>query len=44
MGRLQERYTKEIRPKLQEEFGFYSSHSVPRPANIPVNMGIGKAR
>mgnify|MGYP002623730345 FL=1 len=44
MGRLQERYTKEIRPKLQEEFGFDNSHSVPRLAKITVNMGIGKAR
>ena len=44
MARLQERYVKEIRPKLMEEFGYTSTHAVPCLEKITVNMGIGKAR
>ena len=44
MARLQEKYRDEIRPKLQEEFGYDNMLAVPRLQGISVNMGIGKAR
>ena len=44
MARLQERYRDEIRPKLQEKFGYDNVHAVPRLQKVVVNMGIGKAR
>jgi large subunit ribosomal protein L5 len=44
MARLQEKYRNEIRPKLQESFGYTNVHAVPRLQKITVNMGIGKAR
>ena len=44
MARLLERYRNEIRPRLQEEFGFKNPLAVPRIQKVTVNMGIGKAR
>ena len=44
MARLQEKYRNEIRPKLQESFGYTNVHAVPHLQKITVNMGIGKAR
>jgi len=44
MARLQAKYRDEIRPKLQEEFGYDNMLAVPRLQRISVNMGIGKAR
>ena len=44
MARLQEKYRDEIRPKLQQEFGYGNMLAVPRLEQISVNMGIGKAR
>jgi len=44
MPRLKEKYLSEIRPTLQEEFGFGNIHAVPALTKISINMGIGKAR
>jgi large subunit ribosomal protein L5 len=43
MARLLERYTKEIAPKLAQQFGRNNKHSLPRLEKIVVNMGVGKA-
>ena len=42
-ARLQERYQKEIAPKLGERFGRQNRLSLPRLQKIVVNMGVGKA-
>ena len=42
MNRLQEKYNKEIVPKLKEEFGFKNAMEVPRVEKIVLNVGIGK--
>jgi large subunit ribosomal protein L5 len=41
--RLQERYEKEIRPALMQEFGYKNLLQVPRLEKIVVNMGVGEA-
>src|ERR1700682_5618216 len=43
MARLQDRYTKEIVPQLQEKLGRKNVLSLPRLQKIVVNMGVGKA-
>jgi large subunit ribosomal protein L5 len=43
MARLQERYQKEIAPRLAERFGRPNRLSLPRLQKIVVNMGVGKA-
>jgi large subunit ribosomal protein L5 len=43
MARLQERYSKEIAPRLAEKFGRTNRLSLPRLEKIVVNMGVGKA-
>ena len=43
MARLQEKYTKEIVPKLQEKLGRKNVLSLPKLQKIVVNMGVGKA-
>src|SRR3954447_1211486 len=43
MARLQERYQKEIAPRLAERFGRTNVLSLPRLQKIVVNMGVGKA-
>ncbi len=43
MARLQEKYTKEIIPKLKEKFGRTNVLSLPKLQKIVVNMGVGKA-
>lgn len=43
MARLQERYTKEILPQLQNKLGRKNVLSLPRLQKIVVNMGVGKA-
>jgi len=42
MARLQEKYKKEIMPKLAERFGKKNPLSVPRLEKIVVNMGVGR--
>ena len=43
MARLQERYQKEIVPRLAEKLGRTNALSLPRLQKIVVNMGVGKA-
>jgi len=43
MTRLHERYTAEIRPALEKEFGYTNPMDVPRLEKIVVNMGVGEA-
>jgi large subunit ribosomal protein L5 len=43
MTRLQEHYTKNVVPQLQEKFNFKSSMEVPRITKISINMGLGEA-
>ncbi len=43
MARLQDRYRKEIVPRLQKKFGRDNVLSLPRLKKIVVNMGVGKA-
>jgi large subunit ribosomal protein L5 len=42
--RLKERYTDEIRPRLQERLGYSSIMKVPRIEKITLNMGVGEAK
>src|SRR5208337_733004 len=42
-ARLQERYRKEIAPKLSQEFGYKNTHQVPRIEKVVVNIGLGQA-
>ncbi|MCX6174374.1 MAG: 50S ribosomal protein L5 [Ignavibacteriales bacterium] len=42
-ARLKEKYSKEIVPKLKEQFGYKSIMEVPRLDRIVVNMGVGQA-
>ena len=43
MARLQEKYSKEVVPKLMEQFGHENKLAVPRISKITLNMGVGKA-
>ena len=43
-ARLKQRYLEEIRPALQERFGFSSVMQVPRIEKITINMGVGDAK
>jgi len=42
-ARLRERYQKEIRPSLVQEFGYKNPMQAPRLEKIVVNMGLGEA-
>ncbi len=42
-ARLKERFEKEIRPALMQEFGYKNPMQVPRLDKIVVNMGVGEA-
>jgi large subunit ribosomal protein L5 len=41
--RIQERYRKEVAPKLQSEFAYKNPHQVPSLTKIVVNIGLGEA-
>jgi large subunit ribosomal protein L5 len=41
--RLKEKYTAEVVPSLQKEFGYKSSMEVPRLKKICINQGLGDA-
>ncbi len=41
--RLQEHYTKTVRPQLKEEFGYANDMAIPRLEKIVLNMGVGEA-
>jgi len=40
---LQEKYNKEIRDKLKEEFGYKNSMEIPKIEKIVINVGVGRA-
>ena len=42
--RLKERYEKEIRPALKEQFGLSSIMQTPRIEKVTLNMGVGDAK
>ena len=42
-ARLKEHYTKEVRKKLQDEFGIKNPMAVPQLEKIVLNMGMGEA-
>jgi large subunit ribosomal protein L5 len=41
--KLKERYSKEVVPQLQKEFGYTNSMQVPKVEKIVINMGLGEA-
>jgi large subunit ribosomal protein L5 len=43
-ARLREVYEREVRPKLQEEFGYRSPMQHPRLEKITLSMGVGEAK
>ncbi|EKD76577.1 MAG: 50S ribosomal protein L5 [uncultured bacterium] len=43
MNRLEERYKKEIVPKLKEDFGIKNVQAVPKLLKVTLNVGVGKA-
>lgn len=43
MARMKEKYVKEIRPALQEKFGYKNVMEIPRLDKIVINMGLGEA-
>ena len=42
-ARLKEKYSKEIVPKLKEQFNYKSIMQVPKIEKIVLNMGVGQA-
>ena len=42
MIKLQEKYKKEVIPKMMEKFGFSNKMSVPKIKKVTVNIGFGK--
>ncbi|SEH11880.1 50S ribosomal protein L5 [Thermoleophilum album] len=42
--RLRERYEREVRPRLQERFGYRNPMQVPGLEKIVLNMGVGDAK
>jgi len=44
MARLKTQYLEEIRPQLQERFGYSSVMQVPKIDKIVLNMGVGEAK
>ena len=43
MPRMQQRYLAEVKPKLQEQFGYKNVMEVPKLEKIVINMGVGEA-
>jgi large subunit ribosomal protein L5 len=43
MTRLQDLYSKNVRPQLMEQFKYKNAFQVPRLEKIVVNMGVGEA-
>ncbi len=43
MARLQQLYSEELRPKLQQELGLTNIMEVPRITKVTLNMGLGDA-
>ncbi len=42
-ARLKERYTKEVRKKIQDEFGIKNTMAIPKIEKVVLNMGVGEA-
>lgn len=42
-NRLKERYDSEIRPSLQEKFGYKNVMEIPKLEKVVINMGLGEA-
>jgi large subunit ribosomal protein L5 len=42
-ARLKEKYTKEVRKKLQDEFGIKNVMAIPKIEKVVLNMGVGEA-
>ena len=42
-ARLKEKYLKEVRPKLKQQFGLGNDLEIPRLTKIVINMGVGSA-
>ncbi|MFA6393655.1 MAG: 50S ribosomal protein L5 [Patescibacteria group bacterium] len=40
--RLQEKYKKEILPKLKEKFGYKNAMQAPRITKVAINVGVGR--
>ena len=43
MTRLKDKYTKDVVPALQKEFGYTNVMAVPKIQKVVVNMGLGEA-
>src|SRR3954467_8515882 len=43
MSRLKERYSNDVVPALQKEFGYKNVMAIPKIEKIVVNMGLGEA-
>ena len=43
MNRLKDKYTKEVVPALQKEFGYKNVMAVPKLEKVVINMGLGEA-
>lgn len=43
MARLQDKYRKQVLPRLTEQLGRANPHSLPKLQKVVVNMGVGKA-
>jgi large subunit ribosomal protein L5 len=43
MSRLKERYTADVVPALEKEFGYKNVMAIPRIEKVVVNMGLGEA-
>ncbi|MCR6543966.1 50S ribosomal protein L5 [Dehalobacterium formicoaceticum] len=43
MARLKEKYDNEIRPALQDKFGYKNVMEIPKLDKIVINMGLGEA-
>ena len=41
--RLKEHYTKEVRKKLQDQFGIKNPMAIPKVEKVVLNMGVGEA-
>ncbi len=43
MGTLKELYEREVRPQLQEKFGYKNVMQIPKVEKVVLNMGLGEA-
>lgn len=43
MNRLQEKYTKEVKPSLIKEFNYTSNMQAPKVEKVVINLGVGDA-